>query len=68
MATRELDERITKAISMLRPKMRAAVILIIMQGVPLSEAARIEGCAIPTMYWRVHEARQQLRKLLEEEL
>lgn len=68
LAGQELDARIRSALETLRPKMRAAVVLTIIQGVSLPEAARIEGCALPTMYWRVHEARRQLKGLLKEDL
>jgi RNA polymerase sigma-70 factor (ECF subfamily) len=62
----EVDGRIQQALASLRPKLRAAVVLTMIQNVPLPEAARIEGCALPTMYWRVHEARRQLKHLLKE--
>jgi RNA polymerase sigma-70 factor (ECF subfamily) len=68
LSTSELDERISEAIDGLRPKLRAAVVLTIMQGISIPEAARIEGCALPTMYWRVHEARRQLKVCLKEDL
>lgn len=68
LAGKELDERIKYALETLRPKLRAAVVLTIIQGTPLPEAARIEGCALPTLYWRVHAARQQLKTMLQEDL
>jgi DNA-directed RNA polymerase specialized sigma24 family protein len=30
----------------------------------VAEAARIEGCGLPTLYWRIHQARKELRKRL----
>ncbi len=68
LAGQELDARIQAALETLRPKLRAAVVLTIIQGLSLPEAARIEGCALPTMYWRVHAARQQLKPLLRMDL
>ncbi len=33
-----------------------------------SEAAEIENCSVATMYWRVHTARNQLKKHLARHL
>ena len=60
----EVDERIRAALDKLTPKLRAAIVLTVLQDCALPEAARIEGCALATMYWRVHEARRQLKGLL----
>ena len=60
----EADARIRQALERLPFKLRAAIVLTVMQEVPFPEAARIERCALPTMYWRVHEARRQLKVLL----
>ncbi len=68
LAYQELDTHIREAIGNLSAKLRAAIILTIIQDVPLAEAARIENCTIPTMYWRVHEARKQLKSWLQEDL
>lgn len=62
----DTDVRIHDALSRLSPKLRAAISLTIMQNITLPEAARIEGCATATMYWRVHEARRLLKKSLAE--
>jgi len=68
LAGGELDARIQNALACLSAKLRAAVVLTIIQGISLPEAARVEGCALPTMYWRVHEARRILKALLKEDL
>ena len=60
----ETDARIRQALERLPVKLRAAIVLTVLQDVALPEAARIERCAVPTMYWRVHEARRQLKELL----
>jgi len=52
----------------LSPSLRAAVVLVCLQGLPASAAAEIEGCSRDTMYGRVHRARQQLKQLLAEHL
>ena len=64
----ETDERIRQALERLPVKLRAAIVLTVVQDVPFTEAARIERCALPTMYWRVHEARRQLKGLLADML
>jgi len=62
----EMDERIRAALEQLTPKLRAAMVLTVLQDMPLPQAARIEKCALPTLYWRVHEARRQLKHLLSD--
>lgn len=64
----EVDERIRAALKKLTPKLRAAIVLTVLQDHSLPEAARIEGCALATLYWRVHEARRQLKRTLAEHL
>lgn len=63
-AAAELDGRIRSALGRLTPKLRAAIVLTVLQGLPLPQAARVEKCALPTLYWRVHEARRQLKTML----
>ena len=57
----ELDRAIADALDELAPALRAAIVLTVIQDVPVSDAARVEGCSTATMYWRVHRARKQLR-------
>jgi len=64
----ELNDAITAAVGSLPPALRAAVVLTILQGLRVREAAEIEGCTAATMYWRIHKARKILRKRLEEYL
>ena len=64
----ELDAAIRAALADLTPKLRAAIVLTSLEQKDASEAARIEGCSIATMYWRIHEARKQLKKRLERHL
>lgn len=64
----ELTTEVQAALGQLSPQLRAAVVLVCLQKQPASVAAEIEGCSIDTMYWRVHEARRQLKQLLEEHL
>ena len=64
----ELDGEIEAALAELSPKLRAAVALISIEGLKVSEAAKIENCTTATMYWRIHEARKQLRHRLRDYL
>ncbi len=61
----ELDGAIRAALADLTPKLRAAIVLTALEQKDAAEAARIEGCSTATMYWRIHEARKQLKKRLE---
>ena len=60
----ELDGQITAALAALSRPLRAAIVLTALEGVPVREAARIENCTVPTMYWRVHKARKILQRRL----
>jgi RNA polymerase sigma-70 factor, ECF subfamily len=60
----ELDAEIAAALAELPPKLRAALVLTAIQGLGVAEAARIERCVVPTLYWRIHQARKQLHKRL----
>jgi RNA polymerase sigma factor (sigma-70 family) len=61
----ELSNAITAALAGLSPKLRAAIVLTSLQQLDVREAAGIEGCTTATMYWRIHQARKQLRLRLE---
>lgn len=66
MMAGELDNRISTALAKLSPRLRAAIVLTILQDLSVAEAARIEGCNRATLYWRVHQARKKLRTMLED--
>ena len=68
LLTRERADDVQRAVGQLSPPLRAALVLTALQGVSPAEAAAIEGCSVSTMYWRIHEARKQLRKRLKEHL
>jgi RNA polymerase sigma-70 factor (ECF subfamily) len=61
---RELDQAITTGLEALPLPLRSALVLTSLQGLTPEEVADLEGCAINTVYWRVHEARKQLRQRL----
>ncbi len=61
----ELDGAIRAALADLTPKLRAAIVLTALEQLDAAAAARIGGCSTATMYWRIHEARKQLKKRLE---
>lgn len=65
--TRDDGDRITRALAQLPASLRAAIVLTVMQGYSAAEAAQVEGCSLGTMYWRVHSARQRLKRELEDD-
>lgn len=61
----ELEDEVAAALAELSPKLRAAIVLTSLQQIEIKEAAKIENCSRATMYWRIHEARRQLKNRLE---
>jgi RNA polymerase sigma-70 factor, ECF subfamily len=64
----ELATNIQTALLQLTPQLRAAIVLVCLQGKTATEASEIENCSTNTMYWRVHEGRRKLEQLLSEHL
>jgi RNA polymerase sigma-70 factor, ECF subfamily len=64
----ELAIEVETALARLSPVLRAAIVLVCLQGHSAATAAEIEGCSRDTMYSRVYEARLQLKRLLAEQL
>ena len=62
----ELESHVQAALQSLSPKLRAAIVLTTFHNLGVADAARVETCLVPTMYWRIHEARCQLKELLAE--
>ena len=60
----EFIETIEQALGGLSDKLRTAIVLTAMEGLPAKTAAEIAGCSTATMHWRIHEARKQLKPLL----
>ena len=62
----EKTAHIATALGLLTPKLRSAIVLTTMQGLPATTVAEIEDCSVGTIYWRMHEARRQLREELKD--
>ncbi|MEQ8211664.1 MAG: RNA polymerase sigma factor [Lacipirellulaceae bacterium] len=60
----ELTKELQSALSMLSTDLRAALVLTAIEQLPAKQAAAVAGCTTTTMYWRVHQARKQLKSLL----
>lgn len=60
----ELTGEIGRALADLSPALREAIVLTVLEQLSPTEAALIEDCTVNTMYWRIHEARKQLKQRL----
>lgn len=58
----EVGDVIHRAFRGLSDKLRVALFLTVVEGVPAADVAEIEGCSIDAVYQRVSEARKQLRR------
>jgi RNA polymerase sigma-70 factor (ECF subfamily) len=56
--------RLLVALDRLPAAMRTAVVLVALQGLSHAEAAVVQGCSPGTVAWRIHEAREKLRRAL----
>src|SRR6185295_7725482 len=61
----EATRAIADALATLTPALRTAMVLVVLEGLPVEEAAKIEGCKTSTIYWRIHEGRKILKQRLE---
>ena len=59
-----ISARVQEAIMKLSPEERAAITLVIFEGLKHGEAATALGCAETTVSWRLFQARRKLKKLL----
>ncbi|MEX2608233.1 MAG: RNA polymerase sigma factor [Kiritimatiellia bacterium] len=64
---KEENRKVTSALSRLDPALRTALVLTVMEEMDPAEAARIQGCSRATIYWRVHQARKQLKEAMGDE-
>jgi len=67
LETRELRERIARAVASLPIHQRTAVTLREIQGLSYEEIARIMNCSIGTVMSRLYAARQKLKQILGDE-
>ncbi len=58
---KEETMRVSQAMERLAPELRTSLVLTVIEGLEPVEAARIQGCSRATLYWRVHQARKQLK-------
>ena len=64
MHREELQLEINNALSTLTPELRATLLLITVDEVPIDEAVEILNCNKATIYWRIHKARKMVKKAL----
>ncbi len=62
---RETYIQLVRAFDTLSPLLRSTVALITLQGLSLAAAAEVMGTTEGTVAWRMHEARDQLRRTLQ---
>jgi RNA polymerase sigma-70 factor (ECF subfamily) len=65
MELRETYAHLVAALDKLSPVLRTTVVLTTLQGLSYREAAVVLGTTEGTIAWRVHEAREQIRRTLE---
>jgi RNA polymerase sigma-70 factor (ECF subfamily) len=63
---RELGLALLSGIDSLSDVLRTTLVLVLVDGLPHADAAKILGCSEGTVAWRVHEARRRLRGHLTE--
>jgi RNA polymerase sigma-70 factor (ECF subfamily) len=56
--------RLLHALDRLPPAMRTTVVLVALQGLSHGEAAVVQDCSPGTIAWRIHKAREHLRRAL----
>lgn len=62
---REHQAALLDALARLSPPLRATLLLVAVDGVGQREAAVRLGCRTGTIGWRLHQARAQLRRILQ---
>ena len=60
----EMAQDVQAALIELPVQLRAAVTLVYIHGMSAAEAAEVENCTLTTMYWRIHQSKKKLGKLL----
>jgi RNA polymerase sigma-70 factor (ECF subfamily) len=62
--SRERQRAVWQAVQSLDPPLREAVVLRYYLDLPCTEVAEATGTPVNTVYWRLHQARQELEALL----
>ncbi|MDH4226509.1 MAG: RNA polymerase sigma factor [Deltaproteobacteria bacterium] len=61
----EEKDALMAAIGRLSDKLKDALLLVVSEGLSHAEAAKVLGCAVTTVAWRVFEAKRRLSEMLE---
>ncbi len=61
----EKYQQVDAAMRRLSPPLRAALVMSVIDEMPIPDVAKALGCPRATVYWRIHQARKQLRAFLE---
>lgn len=61
------SEAVQRALTLLSPTLRMAVVLADLEGTPREECARVLGCSLAAFDVRLHRARARLRAILSQE-
>jgi RNA polymerase sigma-70 factor (ECF subfamily) len=64
---RQESQRLRQVLAGLEERLRTPFVLCVVQGVPDKEAARALGLPVGTLWRRIHDARQRLRRSIEED-
>ena len=68
MLTSELGQQIEEGLASLSPRLRGALVRTAIEKMDAKQAAHAEGCSTATIYWRVHQARKQMKLKLKKYL
>jgi RNA polymerase sigma-70 factor (ECF subfamily) len=62
----EITRRVREAVALLGPRQREVFVLYELEGLPGEQVARILDCPVATVWTRLHYARQQFQRAVEE--
>jgi RNA polymerase sigma-70 factor (ECF subfamily) len=68
MLTSELGQQIEEGLASLSPRLRGALVRTAIEKMDAKQAAHAEGCSTATIYWRIHQARKQMKLKLKKYL
>jgi RNA polymerase sigma-70 factor (ECF subfamily) len=64
---REDAARVRRALASLPEDLRAVLLLVELEGEGCASVAASMGCAVGTIYWRLHTAKKRFRRALEDD-